>query len=201
MLKIRRVCPERCRRGFTMIELLVVIAVIGVLAVAVLSAINPIEQINKGRDTGRRSDAGEVLSAIDRFYASLGWYPWETISATPALKVDPWENVDAKKDIPGTLILKKMVDTNEIKEGLMTRLTALGVTDKIKVYYHGDDAVVSGSSVYTCFKPKSKAFQTEAAIRCVTNNLTAWGADSPKAVACPATCTLAAPSDCYICLP
>lgn len=192
---------NKFKKGFTMIELLVVIAVIGVLAVAVLSAINPIEQINKGRDTGRRSDAGEVLSAIDRFYASLGWYPWEIISATPAIKVDPWEDVDVKKDGPGILILQKMVDTNEIKEGLKTRLVALGPTDKIKVYYHSDIGTVSGSSVYTCFKPKSKSFQTEAAIRCVTNNTTAWGADSPKAVACPATCTLAAPADCYICLP
>ena len=43
--------------GFTMIELLIVITILGILAVAVLSAINPIEQINRGRDTGRQSDA------------------------------------------------------------------------------------------------------------------------------------------------
>lgn len=189
------------RKGFTMIELLVVIAVIGVLAVAVLSAINPIEQINKGRDTGRRSDAGEVLSAIDRYYASLGWYPWELTSTTPPTSVEvgeaTWANVDAKTD-GTTTILAKMVATNEIKEGLMTRLQALGATDKIKVWFKGS---VSGASVYTCFLPKSKAFQTEAAVRCVTNAATAWGSDSPTALACPGTCTLLTPSTCYICLP
>lgn len=62
--------------GFTMIELLVVIAVLGILAAAVLSAINPIEQINKGRDTGHRSDAEQLISAVDRYFALHELYPW-----------------------------------------------------------------------------------------------------------------------------
>jgi prepilin-type N-terminal cleavage/methylation domain-containing protein len=62
--------------GFTMIELLVVISVIGVLAVAVLSSINPIEQINKGRDTRTRSDAAQTINAVDRFFATQEKYPW-----------------------------------------------------------------------------------------------------------------------------
>ena len=50
MIKLK----ARLQRGFTMIELLVVIAIIGVLAAAVLAAINPVEQISKGRDAARR---------------------------------------------------------------------------------------------------------------------------------------------------
>ena len=50
--------------GFTMIELLVVISVIGILATAVLSSINPIEQINKGRDTRTRSDAAQLIKVL-----------------------------------------------------------------------------------------------------------------------------------------
>lgn len=63
--------------GFTMIELLIVITILGILAVAVLSAINPIEQINRGRDTGSQSDAEQLLSAIDRYNAFQGYYPWQ----------------------------------------------------------------------------------------------------------------------------
>lgn len=62
--------------GFTMIELLVVISVIGVLAVAVLSSINPIEQINKGRDTRTRSDSAQLINGVDRFFATQETYPW-----------------------------------------------------------------------------------------------------------------------------
>ena len=67
----------KIKAGFTMIELLIVIAVLGVLATAVLSAINPIEQINRGRDTGSRSDSEQLLSAFDRYYTTQELYPWQ----------------------------------------------------------------------------------------------------------------------------
>lgn len=60
----------RKTRGFTLVEMLIVIAVIGILAVAVLSAINPVEQMRKGRDTRRRSNAAELLNATERYYAT-----------------------------------------------------------------------------------------------------------------------------------
>jgi len=64
------------KKGFTLIELLVVITLIGILAVAVLSAINPIEQINKARDAGKRADASQLISALDRYYAANLKFPW-----------------------------------------------------------------------------------------------------------------------------
>ncbi|MEA3355293.1 MAG: prepilin-type N-terminal cleavage/methylation domain-containing protein [Patescibacteria group bacterium] len=68
-------------KGFTLIELLVVISLIGILAIAVLSAINPIEQLNKGRDAGRRADSAQIAKAIDRYYASNEKFPWNNSSA------------------------------------------------------------------------------------------------------------------------
>lgn len=78
--------------GFTMIELLVVIAVLGILAVAVLSAINPIEQINKGRDTGHQSDAEQLLSGVDRYFALHELYPWNDMEYNAGLDAD--ETID-----------------------------------------------------------------------------------------------------------
>ncbi|PJA42861.1 prepilin-type cleavage/methylation domain-containing protein, partial [Candidatus Woesebacteria bacterium CG_4_9_14_3_um_filter_39_10] len=76
-------------KGFTLIELLIVIAVLGILAVAVLSAINPIEQINRSRDTGSRSDAEQLLGGVDRYYATNGYYPW--VSSEEETDFDiPW---------------------------------------------------------------------------------------------------------------
>src|SRR3990170_6632158 len=66
--------------GFTLIELLVVITLIGVLAVAVLSALNPIEQINKARDAGKRADASQLLTAVDRYFASNEKFPWNNFT-------------------------------------------------------------------------------------------------------------------------
>jgi len=73
--------------GFTMIELLIVITILGILAVAVLSAINPIEQINRGRDTGSQSDCEQLLGAVERFNAFQGHYPWQATADEPDTSV------------------------------------------------------------------------------------------------------------------
>lgn len=96
--------------GFTMIELLIVITILGILAVAVLSAINPIEQINRGRDTGRQSDAEQLLSAIDRYNAFQGFYPWQ---------------VDADQTNTSVMVNADGDLTTTVAEGMPVVVTAL----------------------------------------------------------------------------
>jgi len=64
--------------GFTLVELLIVIAILGIIALIVIAAINPIEQANRARDTGMKSDASQLLSAIDRYFAANTQFPWVT---------------------------------------------------------------------------------------------------------------------------
>lgn len=76
------------KKGFTLIELLIVIAVLGVLAAVVLVAINPAEQLARGRDAGRKSSVGQLGRAIQAFYTNSSAYPtalqWTT---TPSILV------------------------------------------------------------------------------------------------------------------
>lgn len=58
------------QKGFTLIELLIVIAILGVLAAAVLVMINPIEQLARGRDSGRKSTIGQLTSAMQAYYTT-----------------------------------------------------------------------------------------------------------------------------------
>lgn len=53
--------------GFTLVELLIVIAIIGTLAVVVLVAINPVQQLAKTRDTGRKSTTQQLGHALEAF--------------------------------------------------------------------------------------------------------------------------------------
>jgi prepilin-type N-terminal cleavage/methylation domain-containing protein len=71
--------------GFTLIELLIVIAVLGVLAAAVLVALNPAEQLRRGRDSSRLQQVAQLGHAMQAYYTSQGVAPtvgaadWQTI--------------------------------------------------------------------------------------------------------------------------
>ncbi len=164
----------RNQAGFTMIELLIVIAILGILAVAVLSAINPVEQINRGRDTGSRSDAEQLLSAIDRYNAFQGYYPWQIGASEAAAVPVAWtQMVDGEEaevtDSNGCFVKDKLssgdgascVGADELKETFFNRIHDGGY-NHMYVYNRG----TQGDSTYICFKPVSKAFKTEAQTRC-----------------------------------
>lgn len=150
--------------GFTMIELLVVIAVIGVLAVAVLSSINPIEQINKGRDTRTRSDAAQLINAVDRFFAIHEVYPWNldsedgTYTATITEYIDEFEQSEDAGDAAWGW-LARLVSTAEVKEGFTNRLR----NDDSLYIFKGEG---SNRTMYVCFEPTSQAFKLDAERNC-----------------------------------
>jgi prepilin-type N-terminal cleavage/methylation domain-containing protein len=204
--------------GFTMIELLIVIAVLGILAVAVLASINPIEQINRGRDTGSRSDAEQLISAIDRFYAAKGYYPWMENGISPntwtetggALSSEQLVQLNASNSVlgdDGVDILEALSSggTAEVKTSFTSRLVDPAASNYLSVYNSG----VSGESTYACFIPKSASFREEAWERCADgagNVNSSLPDDFPVDTACPVdSCTEATSSDlatgCYVCLP
>lgn len=187
--------------GFTMIELLVVISVIGVLAVAVLSSINPIEQINKGRDTRTRSDAAQLINASDRFIAIQEMYPWNATSTTYA--PPPGQGGEAsfgvlfEFDGPNSTPnewnwVDTLVNTNEVKQGYINR-----VKQDAKMYVY--KALGDNETMFACFEPDSQAFKLEAATKCNEPSSTV-----PAVVGdifCPSRGTTTAAMSPWICLP
>lgn len=214
MQKLKFFQKIKSQAAFTMIELLIVIAILGILAVAVLAAINPIEQINRGRDTGSRSDSEQLLSSIDRFYAYKGYYPWVTNPNDN--DVLAWRGVAGDADITlesgsilawadnGTpspcYVLDKIADgnetetcdgTNEVKRSFVDKVTKTDY-NHLYVYYNGDP----GSSLYVCFKPQSGAMQEDAASRCGDESGSGLPDDLLGAAA-----QVCADGEEYICLP
>lgn len=190
--------------GFTMIELLIVITILGILSVAVLSAINPIEQINRGRDTGSKSDAEQLLGAIDRYNAFNGYYPWQT---NPSDQIAlAWTELDSEDDLldpDDCRVSDKLasgdgascVGADELKVTFFSRIFATGYNHMF-IYNRGSQ----GDSTYVCFKPQSRAFKTEAVTRC-NEGLPADLDDISTSVCEDVGDPNAADANIYICLP
>lgn len=68
----KRLVKGTLARGFTLIELLIVMAILGVLAVVVLVAINPVQQLARTRDAGRKSAVTQVGGALEAYYTTHG---------------------------------------------------------------------------------------------------------------------------------
>ncbi len=145
-MKIKEYLKEN-ESGFTLVELLVVIVIIGILAVGVLAAINPIEQIRRGRDTARQSSAREFMTACERYYGIKEEYPWDTASASvpsgTQLTSSAWSNYGAN-----------LVTENELRAGFSNRSP---ITNG-ELYITED----SDENVHVCFLPESDAFQDKA---------------------------------------
>lgn len=159
-MKKRLLSSLRSVAGFTMIELLVVIAIIGVLAVAVLAAMNPIEQINKGRDTTTETQIKEVLQASERYWAVNEMYPWNdtTAEVNEAFQINPNSPVEGEWD----WVNLKLQSTEEFKQGFWDKFN-----DRLGEY--GIVKVLDEDTVYGCFRPQSAQFAERALLRCATN--------------------------------
>lgn len=188
--------------GFTMIELLVVISVIGILAVAVLSSINPIEQINKGRDTRTRSDAAQLINAVDRYFSIQETYPWNDSNGSDWTPTTSYDEYDEEFFSTGGSAaawgwVQVLTDVQEVKAGFITRL----INDDNVIIFK---AAGSNETMYACFQPASNSFKREAAINCDTSvGVTPYGTGDgvPSAITTCATRDGTVDNDNYICLP
>jgi len=134
-------------RGFTLIELLVVIGILGILAVGLLAAIDPFEQLKKGRDTNLRNVTVEYVNAVTRYYATHGTMPWG----------DAALNTTTLADNTVKTYTQKLIDEGELKPEFQD---ALG-DNAAKIYLTGK-AAPDPIQAIVCFDPDSRSLSADA---------------------------------------
>lgn len=186
--------------GFTLIELLIVIALIGILAVALLSAINPLEQLRKGRDSTRKADTAELLNAVERFYASYQCYPWDApggVCNTTPTNLTGTVNPGFASSPQGNSY--QLLAKNELKQQFADRLGSTGSPSYLKLWMSENitGVGVGAGQVSICYEPESSTARGGGMGR--LSNITNTSA---TAVACTDSYTGGgSAASCYLCVP
>lgn len=183
--------------GFTLVELLIVIGLLGAIALIVIAAINPIEQANRARDTRFKSDGAQLISAIDRYFASRQSFPWVPVIVTN--NDSPFGFVSATNygvgicdnpEVEGCEADGFLLDTDELKSEFRNR-DFVDTTVEADMLYIGKASETS-SSVYACFVPASKATRQKA---CDEEKVYTLNADGTRTDVPPETCGPAVGTD------
>ncbi len=200
---------KKINRGFTLVELLIVIALIGILATALVATLNPIEQINKARDTRYKNDAAELLAALERYYASTQVYPWVSASITIE---DEYGGMGADTSV-GVCSATCATDGVLISSGELK--TAFKSKEQFKATTAADKFFIrktkgSGGSVYVCFIPKAgtnRSIEKNPSLVLV-DICTAGDTSGCSTFEDPAACPVDANTDwtnassaCFVCVP
>lgn len=155
------------KKGFTLVELLIVIGLLGAIALIVISAINPIEQSNRARDTKYKADAGQLIGAIDRYFVTQNQFPWTTFDSVTYPSADTAVSfASATLQMYGLCGATCTVDglliaNNELKTEFRSRDFVKGTPTVPNQIWIGKE-LGSSSSTYACFVPLSKSIRDKA---------------------------------------
>lgn len=158
---------KRKNFGFTLVELLIVIGLLGAIALIVISAINPIEQANRARDTKYKADAGQLVSSIDRYFVGQSAFPWSVFDSSNYPSADTAVTfASAQGQLYGLcgatcLLDGLLIDNNELKTEFRSRDFVKGTVTVPNQILIGK-ALGSSSSTYACFVPLSKSIRDKA---------------------------------------
>lgn len=163
-------------KGFTLIELLIVIALLGALAVGLLAAVDPFEQLKKGKDTSMRNTAAEFFNSQIRYYAQRNQFAWETVSPGSFL-TGSYSDLGALSSS-----ITETASAGELKANFYDLAGGSSNLKNIYVNYPASDQLI------VCFQPQAKSFRNDSNTK---YNQTGGLATS--------TCPNATSTSCYIC--
>ncbi len=142
-------------KGFTLVELIIGITILALLSVGLLAALDPIEQVNRGRDSSLNEIAATVSNAMERFRAQNNALPGAASFAA--------ENASYRLDTAAAAntVLTALVNSGELKTNFVT---AAGANLASILVVRGPNIGGQWGNTFVCFKPQSKNFKSKAGL-------------------------------------
>lgn len=178
--------------GFTLIEIIIVVAIIGILAIGLITALNPVEQINRATDTTTLSLAREFLSSTNQYQTNQQFSAacpdlacatyLDSLNSTSPVLMSTLTNVNVALRNQGTT----QASDNFINHG-----QAGSVSVSLTSVTYGKDA-----QFILCWQPKSNAIKSDA----TTNNANSTIYNNMGVVQTAAACPADNSNTCYRCL-
>jgi prepilin-type N-terminal cleavage/methylation domain-containing protein len=137
------------KKGFTLVELLIVIALLGALAIGLLAALDPIEMMRRGADTGARNSTKSMFDAFTRFYVAKGYMPWCSAPGSCSAV----SGLQANAAGAASIAIANTISAGELKSTFFTTARK----DLTRIYVSGAE-----STAIVCFLPQSKSLSTDA---------------------------------------
>lgn len=151
---------KKIMKGFTLIELLIVIALLGALAVALLAALDPLEQIKKGTDTGVRNTVAEIHGAMVRYSSLQG-------GEMPFTGTLNFGSVGTIPSTPAYSALQAVINQGELKSDF----GALAGKQLNSVFITGINDPATGQQVVNvCYAPTAKSFKQDLNTKFIQGN-------------------------------
>lgn len=195
------------KKGFTLVELLIVIGLLSVIALIVIAAINPLEQANRARDTRYKADGSQLLSSLERYFATHSSFPWVTPIGTIADSDSSFGFItssDVNVGLCGNAACTtdgELIKALELKTEFRNRdfvVKGNGSDNTLKLFV--GKAEGASSSIYACFVPKSKSNRDAACTAGKVYTLSA--SDGTRSSVGVSTCSGAAWNNSWvICVP
>lgn len=189
---------------------MIVIGLLGAIALIVIAAINPIEQANRARDTRFKADGGQLISAIDRYFAAKSEFPWMTTGLSGTYTTESaFGFVTASAGDVGICEADNacttggsLLSANELKSEFANRdfikKGASGTADqKIMI----GKASGASTSVYACFIPLAKSTREKAVADLKVYTLNTSTGVRSQTSSCDAANADWVTSLCYVCIP
>lgn len=149
------------KAAFTLLEFLITMAVVAIIVIVLWFVLDVPQIWYRTLDTRELETAGELATAIERYYVAYNFYPWNQANENYTIPVRNQERYYYFDPISSESNFAWI--ENLVTGGQLEKTGTVDIFKKRKFYIFKAN---NSDTVYVCFAPRSLVMRTQAAQAC-----------------------------------